>query len=260
MDSYASGWAEAVQSWLMVLGWGGLGRTLNQSFCYGIYTFLTLIHNWFQLYRRYNCQKNELRSLAYSYIYPHIRIALWESDTKYSDYAPTDSTSVCIVATLAWVPAACSWTFSLQLFNDIVAQSSTHSSATRQRGQTWCWLRDSNSLLVNVNVSKPACKRKFILWVTSDLMGNPSVCSSQLVISFGWRCVMARRSPGSVRFDRNTGLDFSGLISMECAVQIFRWSRLTKKSYCTSSPPCSQNIHQQLSCAKTETRYWDTMS
>ena len=53
-----------------------------------------------------------------------------------------------------------------------------------------------------------------------------------------------------VQFDRNAGLDFSGLISMECTFQIFRLSRLTEKSYCTYSPPCSQNIRQQLSWDK----------
>ena len=32
---------------------------------YGIYTSLTTIHIRLQLYRRYNCQRIELRSLAY---------------------------------------------------------------------------------------------------------------------------------------------------------------------------------------------------
>ena len=35
---------------------------------YGIYTSLTTIHIRLQLYRRYNCQRVELRSLAYSNI------------------------------------------------------------------------------------------------------------------------------------------------------------------------------------------------
>ena len=33
--------------------------------------------------------------------------------------------------------------------------------------------------------------------------------------------------------------------------------QINGKSYCTSSPPCSQNIRQQLSCAKTGTSLAD---
>ena len=63
----------------------GLGNIQNQYTCYGIYTFLVLIHNRSQLYRRYNWQNFELRSLAYSNTHPRIWIALWESDAKQPD-------------------------------------------------------------------------------------------------------------------------------------------------------------------------------
>ena len=87
--------------------------------------------------------------------YPRIWIALWESDAKQPDSNKTNSTSVSSVATFPRAPAASYWDSSLQLFYDVVAQSTVALTAATQIEKTDFMAAARFELAVHVNVCQP---------------------------------------------------------------------------------------------------------
>ena len=65
----------------------------------------------------------------------------------------------------------------------------------------------------------------------------------------------SNRSVRPKRWTQFQRLDFHGVRCPDFSV-----IQMNEKSYCTSSPPCSLNIRQQLSCAKTGTSLERTRS